>query len=101
MIGVSPRGLHIGDYQERFERNAYTEFFPYSSISAWGISSSSFSFYLKTKTTQIHYSFKVHSAKNLFHLITVYTSCNCLLYFLFYYKVKLMRNLSFSKYHIQ
>ena len=83
MIGVSPRGLHIGDYQERFERNAYTEFFPYSSISAWGISSSSFSFYLKTKTTQIHYSFKVHSAKNLFHLIKVYTSCNCLLYFLF------------------
>lgn len=74
LFGISPKGIHLGLYDNRFSHDAYEEFFPFPSISAWGISSNAISFYLDTQPSQTHYSFALQYAQDAFTIIEHYSN---------------------------
>lgn len=65
--------MHLGDYADHVGKDAYTQFFPYPAIAAWGLSDNSLSFYLATKPQQRHYQFVMQHPEAAYNLIQHYT----------------------------
>lgn len=63
----------MGEYADHVGKDAYTQFFPYPAISAWGLSENSLSFYLATKPEQRHYQFVMPHPNAAYNLIQHYT----------------------------
>lgn len=77
ILGVSPKGIHTGCFDNHIGVNAYTTLYPYSAIVAWGTAPGVFSFYLSTRPSQTKYSFSLQYAEDVIDLIKHYTSFLC------------------------
>lgn len=77
ILGVSPKGIHMGSFDNHFGVNAYTTLYPYSAIVAWGTAPGVFSFYLATRPNQTKYSFSLQHADDVMDLIKHYTPMSC------------------------
>lgn len=77
ILGVSPKGIHMGSFDNHVGVNAYTTLYPYSAIVAWGTAPGVFSFYLATRPNQTKYSFSLQHADDVMDLIKHYAPMSC------------------------
>ena len=72
ILGISPKGLHMGSFEGHVGMNAYKVLYPYSAITAWGTAEGVLSFYLSTRPTQTKYAFALQHSSDAFDLVKHY-----------------------------